>query len=211
MAQPSHDMSKLCKGMLMHMRAFGDAPRFGGPACTSLKLASPTIPPFTKGAKEYGLHAFVDAGGNDTKGISAVRLMLGGAALDTLSQRQHLAAPESHTIEIVAAGTALHRIIPIRGILQELHIIQEMPMPLYIDSASTVFVAMDRASVKRSIWLRRRAVIVQEGVELGEILPTKISERDNCSDVETKYLIFKIWARHMHYTHNLPGDAPDAE
>ena len=66
----------------------------------------------------------------------------------------------------------------------------------------------NRAAVKRSVWLRRRAVVVQEGVELGEIYPTKISERDNCSDPFTKYLVFHVWRRHMHYVHNTPGEPP---
>jgi len=123
--------------------------------------------------------------------------------------RQHLSAPDSHTIELVAAGTALHRVIPMRGLLQEVRITQEAPTPLYIDSASTVFVAMNRASIKRSVWLRRRALVVQEGVTMGEVVPIKIGERDNCSDAETKYLIYSVWRRHMHYTHNEPGDPPE--
>ena len=93
---------------------------------------------------------FVDAGSNNEVGITASKILLAGASIETLMQRQHLTAPESHTIELVAAGTALHRIIPIRGILQELYIIQERPTPLYMDSMSTLYVALDRAAVKKS-------------------------------------------------------------
>ena len=130
--------------------------------------------------------------------------MLAGASIETLMQRQHLVAPESHTIELVAAGTALHRIIPVRGLLQELFIIQELPTPLWMDSLSTWFVALDKAAVKKSIWLRRRAVMLQDGVDQGEVRPLKIAGEDNLADVETKYLVFHVWRRLMAEANNLP-------
>ena len=30
----------------------------------------------------------------------------------------------------------------------------------------------------------------------------------NFSDPQTKYLAFRVWMRHLHYTHNLAGDPP---
>ena len=40
--------------------------------------------------------------------------------------------------------------------LTEMRIPQEQGTPLYIDSASTVFVAQSRGAVKKSAWIRRR-------------------------------------------------------
>ena len=36
----------------------------------------------------------------------------------------------------------------------------------------------------------------------------KIDECDNFSDPQTKYLTAKVWLRHLHYTHNISGEAP---
>jgi len=36
----------------------------------------------------------------------------------------------------------------------------------------------------------------------------KIEEYNNFSDPQTKYLVYRVWMRHLHYTHNLAGDPP---
>ena len=50
-----------------------------------------------------------------------------------------------------------------------------------------------------------------ESFELGEVDPVSIDDIDNFSDPYTKRLAFKRWFRHLHYTHNLMGDAPARE
>ena len=102
----------------------------------------------------------------------------------------------------------MHKIVPLRGLLTEMRVPQELPTPLYIDSASTVFVAQNRAAVKKSAWIRRRAEVLTEAFTMGECNPCKISEQDNIADPQTKYLIHRVWYRHLHYTHNLPGEPP---
>eukprot|EP00964_Phaeocystis_antarctica_P086236 scaffold54590_cov104-Phaeocystis_antarctica.AAC.1 len=42
----------------------------------------------------------------------------------------------------------------------------------------------------------------------GECDPRKIEEYNNFSDPETKYLVYRVWMRHLHYTHNLDGESP---
>ena len=49
-----------------------------------------------------------------------------------------------------------------------------------------------------------------ECYEQGESNPQKIDECDNFSDPQTKYLVDKVWMRHLHYTHNLEGEPPPA-
>ena len=46
----------------------------------------------------------------------------------------------------------MHRIVPMRGILQEARIPQVAPTPCWMDSASTIFVAENRAAPKKSAW-----------------------------------------------------------
>ena len=51
----------------------------------------------------------------------------------------------------------MHRMIPIRGVLQEARVTQEVATPIYIDSSSTTFVATNRAAPKKSTWVRRKS------------------------------------------------------
>ena len=34
------------------------------------------------------------------------------------------------------------------------------------------------------------------------------AECDNFADPQTKYLVGRVWARHLHYTHNLEDEPP---
>jgi len=42
-------------------------------------------------------------------------------------------------------------------------------------------------------------------IDMGECDPIKIEEYNNFSDPQTKYLVYRVWMRHLHYTHNLAG------
>ena len=65
----------------------------------------PTVAPFTDGAKEYGLHFAADASPDDAaRGITGGVGMLAGGAILTVSSRQHLATPDMHANEVLAAA-----------------------------------------------------------------------------------------------------------
>ena len=118
--------------------------------------------------------------------------------IDTISGRQHLAASDMHKMEITAAATVMHRMIPVRGVLQEARVPQELGTPIYIDCAAP----------KKSTWVRRKSEELNECHELGRSEPIKIDECDNFADPQTKYLTTKVWLRHLHYTHNISGEPP---
>ena len=86
--------------------------------------------------------------------------------------------------------------------MQEIRIREGKTTPLYFDSLSSVFVATNDAAVKKSVWLARRAIVVQEAVKAGEARPIHISEKDMVADPFTKYLTFPVWDRHMGYLLN---------
>ena len=65
-----------------------------------------------------------------------------------------------------------------------------------------------RTAVKKSVWLIRRAAVLEDGVVHGEIEPIHISERDMVADPFTKYLVYMVWVRHMHYALNYDGTLP---
>ena len=50
--------------------------------------------------------------------------------------------------------------------------------------------------------------MLEDGVVHGDIEPIHISERDMVADPFTKYLIFAVWYRHMHYALNYYGMLP---
>ena len=81
------------------------------------------------------------------------------------------------------------------------------PTPFYLDSQSTVFVAKGAAAVKKTVWLARRAAVLQEGVQHDEILPIHVSEKYMLADPFTKYLKQSVWYGHMRRIHNLPPRA----
>ena len=207
MSSPSYDVNAYAKHIAMHLYRHPVPVTWGGGR--NLELSQPSPPPFTQGVKEYGLHFAADAAPDDSaRGITGGIGMFNGGVIITVSSRQHLASPDMHAYEVLAAGTIMHKIVPIRGLLTEWRIPQEHPTPLYIDSASTVFVAQSRGAVKKSAWIRRRAEVLQEAFDMGECDPRKIEEYNNISDPQTKYLTYKVWMRHLHYTHNLEGEPP---
>ena len=207
MSNPSHEVNAYAKHIAMHLYQYPTPVTWGG--ASNLELSQPTVPPFTDGAKEYGLHFAADASPDDAaRGITGGVGMLNGGTILNVSSRQHLATPDMHANEVLAAGTIMHKVVPLRGFLTEARIPQEHGTPLYIDSASTVFVAQSRGAVKKSAWIRRRSEVLTEAFDMGECDPKKIEEFNNFSDPQTKYLVYRVWARHLHYTHNLPGDPP---
>ena len=109
---------------------------------------------------------------------------------------------------MAAAGTGLNRLIPIRGLLTEMHIHQILATPQWQDCSSAIFVAKDAMAAKRSVWNRRRQAVIVEGANMGESAPSKIDEWNNVSDGYTKRIPYDVYIRHMHYTHNLPGEPP---
>jgi len=52
--------------------------------------------------------------------------------------------------------------------------------------------------------------VLTKAFDMGECDPRKIEEYNNFSDPETKYLVYRVWMRLLHYTHNLDGE-PEEE
>ena len=81
-------------------------------------------------------------------------------------------------------------------------------MPFYLDSDTTVKVAKSDTAIKKSVWLIRRAAVLEDCVVHGIIEVHHVLERDMAADPFTKYLPFNVWSRHMHYVLNLAGPLP---
>ena len=94
------------------------------------------------GKKDGQYHFFSDASINVTGGIG----MLAGCCIQNMHLRQHLQAPDAHASEMVAAGTNIHAILPVNGLVQEVGLHMGEPTTTYFDSISTVFVASSDAT-----------------------------------------------------------------
>ena len=210
MGNPDNDqMLKHIRHMFMHMLARPFGKTFGGKHLTAgLEQPDELVHPFTAGIKAAYYHHFSDGSLMHTSITGGVG-MLAGAAIVAIMSRQHLASPCAHSMEVVAAGTNLHILIPINGILQEWGARCGNPTPFYLDSVTTAFVISSDAAAKRSVWTMRRVSCLVDAGRLKEIEPIHIEESDMVADPFTKYLSYAVWWRHMHYVLNLPGDPPE--
>ena len=203
MHEPTPASYRHAKLALMHVHKYPVSPRFAPKKCTSLILAEPTIVPFATEGKEYGLHMLVDSNKEAPRCTSGVDIMLGGAVIDTSSVRQHHVSPDVHAGEVNAACYAVGKLIPIRGLLHELGIVQIRPTPVYFDSASTIFVVRNMMSARRSAWLLGKLAFVHEAVANDEIDALKIDTAKNTADGKTKYIAASSYWLHLTYTHNV--------
>ena len=76
--------------------------------------------------------------------------------------------------------------VPIRMVLRALGIPVDKATPVYVDNESAVAVALDDASMKRSLYLIRRIWFLQELVDNGEVLPVSCEGKYNMADQLTK-------------------------
>ena len=193
--------------MTMHMLAnphgtkFGRVKGFGLEQPAHADLSDPYV------SRPAFCHWWADANLTTRSRTGGVCMLANGCIMG-ISQRQQLKAPCAHSSEAVGAGTNFSLAVPVCGVLQELRIQLGIPLPFYLDSITTVFVSTSDTAIKKSVWLIRRAEVLQEGVSNGDLHPIHISERDMCADPMTKYLPQAVWARHMHYMLNKPGPVP---
>ena len=122
----------------------------------------------------------------DDRSLSGILHIFAGACFLGLSFRQHSTATCAHDSEAFTASTATAQAIPFRGILTELGIVQATPTPIVVDSRSTLLVARDKAAMKKSLYIMRRVVFMQECVDDGEVEMYSCKGKMNLSDCFTK-------------------------
>ena len=163
---------------------------------TDVNVASP------RAGKTFPFFHFFSDANLDVNSVTGGVGMLACGLIMGISQRQHLKAPCVHTAEVVAASTNLNLLVPVSGVLQEMRIRKGAKVMFYLDSKTTVFVAKSDTAIKKSVWLIRRAAVLEDGVANGEIEPIHISEKDMAADPFTKYLTRDVWLRHMAFALN---------
>ena len=83
------------------------------------------------------------------------------------------------------------------------------PTPYWLDSQSTLLMASNDTSVKRSAWISRRVDVIADAVQLHEIAPHKCGDPDMLADGSTKYVPTAKYQRHLHIKMNRDGDPPN--
>ena len=182
MQAPSGTTGKNMKHITMHLLAHRDGITFGAKGSFGLEQPDDIDLRNPWGEKRFMfMHWFADAN-LTTKSTTGGVGMLAGGCMVPVSQRQHLKAPCAHTVEVVGAGTNFSIMIPVQSVLQELHIGLGKAVPMYLDSLTTVYVATSDTAIKKSVWLIRRAAVLEDGVTHGMINPIHISEKDMVAD-----------------------------
>ena len=101
--------------------------------------------------------------------------------------------------------------VPIDGLLREWHINNtDVPVPIFCDSQSTIFISKAVTSIRRTVWLERRAIVLREYVESREFVFIKIAGELNIADGLTKPMTQATYKLHLSYSHPYAG-LPDEE
>jgi hypothetical protein len=186
----------------MYLLAHPESTVFGHVTCTSL-----LTPPNAADKKAFDpdcegrlgwwhLHYYCDAS-PVAPSITGLVGMLAGVAIESAAARQHLTNITAHGSEVAALVTTVNHVVPTRGLLQEIGIPQEQGTPVYCDSATTLLVASDSKSVKKTSWLFRKVCALREAVIHEEAQPCKVNEAFNLADIFTKYVRQDKWRRHL--------------
>ena len=122
----------------------------------------------------------------EDRSLSGILHMFAGMCILGLSFRQHSIAISAHDSECFTASSAAAQAIPFRGIMTELGIFQEVPTPIVVDSRSTLLVARCKAAMKKSLYIMRRVLFMQECVDDKEVEYYSCKGKMNLSDCFTK-------------------------
>ena len=182
-------VNRVCHYLISTM---DEGPTYGG--CSEVDLGQPPCKPPLHAAgmsKSFGYYVYSD-GNLWSKGAGKGRSRLGGlhffagAEVQGVSRHQHSVALTILDSEGMSATANAAMTVPIRMVLRALGIPVAAPTPLFVDNESAVAVALDDASMKRSLYLVRRIWYLQELVANGEVLPISCEGRFNLADQLTK-------------------------
>ena len=187
--------------MLMYLKNNPIGNTFGGKGCVIIP-SGVIQPPFAEPMKPGYLHVFSDGSmGVDGSSLSytgGVGFFARGALFQN-TLRQHTKAPNSHSVEVVAASSNLYSTIMASDLLQEVHVQIGAAVPFYLDSSSTHAISHSEMAPKKSLWQRRRSAVVVEGAESKTISPLLITDEEMVADAMSKYVPYAKWKRMMAY------------
>ena len=81
----------------------------------------------------------------------------------------------------------------------------DVPVPIFCDSQSTIFISKAITSIRRTVWLERWAIVLREYVESREFFFIKIAGEMNIADGLTKPMTQATYKLHLSYSHPYVG------
>ena len=137
------------------------------------------------------------------KSVAGGRIFLGRGLIHAFSQRLQYQCTSTHHAEVGAGNVMVMKLIPEIELANELRIIQSDPCPIYCDSKTTVLISLEAASVRRSAFLLRKMLFMQECSSQLILKFYQIPEKDNIADEMTKYIVLAKWKAHLMYANNM--------
>ena len=201
-AHPTQRVYSLCQHAVLWLAKNPSYKQYGDVDVTSLLLSEHPTVPLGVGPPEAGLVALFDSATRDPRAVTGAAVMLGRVAVDIVSAREKIKTTGAHSGESGAAITLLHRLQPIRGLLQELMLPQLRPTPVYTDSASVLFISGGGSSIKHTPWLLGRMAVLLEAVDFGYIRLWKVAGTMNPTNSLTKHTPLREHSRDMAYFMN---------
>ena len=202
MAHPTKRVHKFCLLALKLLASNPSYKQYGASDVTTLLLSKHPTVPLGSGVAESGLVALFDSATRDPRAVTGGAIMLGRVAIDVISAREKIKTTGAHSGESGAAITLLHHLIPVRGLLHEIMILQVDPTPVYTDSASVLFVSGGGQSIKHTPWLLGRLSVLLEAIERGDFTMRKVAGTLNPTNSLTKHTPLKEFMRDMAYFMN---------
>lgn len=132
------------------------------------------------------------------RSISAAVHMFAGASIAALSFLQNSLAINTHASEVLGASSAAVQpsLKPAEHLNRAVYE-PERATPLRVDSRSTLPVALSKASLKKSLYIVRRAMFLQQAVEGEDIQVYSCKSQRNIADVLTKPTSWKPGSSHV--------------
>ena len=130
-----------------------------------------------------------------TNSTSGHNIMFCGGPLTFSSKRQHCIALSSTEAEIIAASHASTELVYLRGCLEEMGYIFDVPPVLYVDNTGAIALSKHRTSCKYSRHVTRRDLKVREYVAASLITVEYVPTAENLADIFTKHLNRETFTR----------------
>ena len=133
------------------------------------------------------------------KSTSGSVFTLGGGAVVWRSIKQSSIADSTMEAEYIAVSEAAKEAVWLKNFLSDLEVVPNMdkPITLYCDNSGAVANSREPRSHKRGKHIERKYHLIQEIVNRGDVIVTKISTLDNLADPFTKTLSEKLFFKHI--------------
>jgi hypothetical protein len=154
----------------------------------------------------------------DRKSRSGYCFFLNGCLIDWRSKKQtrmslssfeseYAAATYTSQSDVIALVSAMKEEMFLRQTLLGLHTYNMEPTVLYMDNTAAIRNALDPISTEKTKHIAIDLHYIRQQVDLGILIPTYVSTKENIADILTKGLGKELHYKHLNSLGLLPYDA----